>query len=163
MYDNRLEESTEQRVLIFPAPAFAGSGGRVHFLFSLSQVEDILKKASVYPVPFSPPYVEGIAEWRNRVVPVLSLEKCLGLAVKNTNEDIRMIMIRSAEQTDSGITEKRGMLKVDSAIRIETLPIPCAPISSVAWIPRWNMVRGVYTWDDGYLVVVNIGNILSGV
>lgn len=33
----------------------------------------------VQPVPFSPQYIAGVAEWRDQVLPVISLEACLGM------------------------------------------------------------------------------------
>lgn len=152
----------DRRVLIFPSSVtFGSSGGRVFFLFSLTQIEDILKEITVVDVPFSPSYVEGIARWRNQVVPVLSLEGSLGLSSNGTSgSGERLVMVRSSVSFEG--RRRRSLLRVMSAIRILTLPIACAPLSSVGWIPNSYLVRGVYKWEEGYLVVVHLENILSG-
>ncbi len=152
----------DRRVLIFPSSVtFGSSVGRVFFLFSLTQIEDILKETPVVDVPFSPSYVQGVSRWRNQVVPVLSLEGCLGLASNGTPDySERLVMVRSGVSFEG--RRRRSLLRVLSSIRILTLPIPCAPLSSVGWIPNHYLVRGVYKWEEGYLVVVHLENILSG-
>jgi hypothetical protein len=42
-----------------------------------------------------------------------------------------------------------------------TLPIACTPVS-VGWIPARNLVRGIYEWEKGFLVVTHTEKILFG-
>ena len=75
-----MAEDRSQKVLIFPAQPTADiGGGDLFFLFSMGQVEDILKSAPVHPVPFTPPHIQGMARWRERVLPVIWPEGCLGV------------------------------------------------------------------------------------
>ncbi len=75
-----MAEDRSQKVLIFPAQPTGGiGGGGLLFLFSMGQVEDILKSAPVHPVPFAPPHIQGMARWRERVLPVIWPEGCLGV------------------------------------------------------------------------------------
>ncbi len=179
-----------------PSPPTDGKGRGedkpISFLFSVRQVEDIIKEVLVYPVPFSPPYIEGITEWRDHVVPVISLEKCMGFEIRNRKyetENTRLIMVRipspeegvppstftggdtQVSNPESRIPkwggEKRIMFRVSPSIRMVPFPIPCTPLSSAqkrkVKIQNLELVRGIYEWEEGYLVVAHTVSILFGV
>jgi len=42
-----------------------------------------------------------------------------------------------------------------------TLPIECKPVSG-GWIRERNLVRGIYEWEKGFLVVTHTEKILLG-
>ena len=149
------------RVLIFPAQVPKVEDREVHFLFSLRQMEDILMDAAVRPVPFSPAYVEGIAKWRNRVLPVISLEKCLGMESFDTRRHQRLMVVRAPQNKAAQAGADRIMLRVVPPIRMLTLPIDCSPVSG-AWISKPNLTRGVYEWQNRFLVVAHLEHILQG-
>ncbi len=154
-----MNASAEQKVLVFPARIRPGSTeGQVWFLFSLAQVEDILKDTHVFRVPFSPDHIEGVANWRDRVIPVIALEKCLGLEPDQTGDSGRLIMVKSGgPEPDEG---KRVMLRVSELVQMMSLPIPSAPLTSVNWIPKRYLVRGIYRWEKGFIVIVHMERIL---
>ena len=58
--------ASEQRVLIFSAQTPRVSNRQIYFLFSQHQMEDILMDTSVRSVPFSPSYIEGVAECQTK-------------------------------------------------------------------------------------------------
>ncbi len=148
------------RVVIFPAMVPPGATGRqAHFLFSVTQVEDVIREAEIYKVPFSPAHVEGLAEWRGRAVPVISLEKCLGLPVESTGRVMRMIMLRTA--AEDGSAAGRAMIRTASAVRMTSLPSACKPLTSLEWVPRPSLIRGAYEWPEGFLLVADMRKILK--
>ena len=153
--------TSEQRVLIFSAQTPRVSNRQIYFLFSQHQMEDILMDTSVRPVPFSSEYIEGIAKWRNQVLPVISLETCLGMESLNPSKVQRLMVVRALknEAVPTGIY--RIMLRIVPPIRMLTLPIECSPISA-GWIPEKFFAKGVYEWEDGFLVVAHMKNILDG-
>ncbi len=157
---------SDSRVLIFPAMTpRTSSGKQINFLFSVKQIGDVVPylqgAAAVRPVPFSPPYVDGIADWRDNVVPVISLEKCLGL--KTTNSGVqRLLLVRSVRKGAKSGARELGMVKSVSAIRMFMLPIPATPAANVDWIPNMELVRAVYQSGEAYLVVVRMESILNG-
>ena len=162
MPKNKSEGPTQQRVLIFPALTPEVSGKRVHFLFSLSQVADIVRDVPVRPVPFSPPFVEGIARWRDAILPVMSLEVRLGLETKGPREVRRRMVVRAAAEEAALGTALLCMLDVDPSMRMLSLPIECRAAKANGWIPQKDLVRGVYEWEEGFLVVAHMGKVLSG-
>ena len=153
--------SAYRRVIVFPAQTPRIKGRPVHFLLSVLEVADILQELAVQPVPLSPPYLEGIAEWRDRVLPVISLEHCLGLRVKSFRQSPRLVVVRIAEVESDYPGGLHGLLRVAPNMQMLSLPIQCTPASN-GCIPREDMVRGVYEWKEGFLVLVHMENILRG-
>jgi chemotaxis signal transduction protein len=153
--------TSEQRVLIFSALTPRVSNRQIYFLFSQHQMEDILMDTSVQSVPLSPSYVEGVAEWRNQVLPVISLEACLGMEPLNSPKIQRLMVVRALKDEAAPMGIYRIMLRIVPPIQMLTLPIECSPVSA-EWIPEKFFTKGVYEWEDGFLVVAHMKNILDG-
>ena len=161
MRDTNQIATTEQRVLIFSAQTPRVSNRKIYFLFSQHQMEDILMDTSVQSVPLSPSHLEGVAEWRNQVLPVISLEACLGMEFLNSPKTDRLMVVRAFKKEAAPMGIYRIMLRIVPPIRMLTLPIECSPVSG-DWIPGKFFVKGVYEWEDGFLVVADMKNILDG-
>jgi len=153
--------TSEQRVLIFSALTPRVSNRQIYFLFSQHQMEDILMDTSVRSVPLSPSYIEGVAEWRNQVLPVISLEACLGMESLNSQKVQRLMVVRALKDEAAPMGIYRIMLRIVPPIRMLTLPIKCTPVSA-GWIPENFFTKGVYEWEDGFFVVAHMKNILDG-
>jgi chemotaxis signal transduction protein len=159
---SQLATSDSKKVLIFSAQTPPMSNKQIYFLFSQHQMEDVLMDASMRSVPFSPPYIEGIAEWRDQVLPVISLETCLGLKSLNSAKIQRLMVVRAFRNRAAPMGFHRIMLQIVPPIRILTLPVECVPVSA-RWIPENFFTKGVYEWEEGILVVVHMKNILTGI
>ena len=161
MQKNNETKSTEKRVLIFPAQTPEVSKRQVFFLLSLRQMEDILIDAPVQPVPFSPAHIEGMAEWRGHILPVISMEACLGFEFQIARKIQRLMVVRAAQNVSTRQKVDRMMLRVIPPIQMLTLPIDCSPVSD-EWIPQNYLAKGVYEWENKFLVASHIDNILIG-
>lgn len=150
-----------QKVLIFAVQTPKVEDRQVYFLFSIRQMEDILMGTLITPVPFSQPYLKGIAQWHDNVVPVISLEECLGLETSNNRKDSRLMVVQVPTKDTGQLSCYRIMLKVVPPIRMLALPIDCNPVSD-EWIPGRHLLRGVYEWENKFLVVAHMGKILDG-
>ena len=153
--------TSEQRVLIFSALTPRVSNRQIYFLFSQHQMEDILMDTAVQPVPLSPSYIEGVAAWRNQVLPVISLEACLGMESLNSSKIQRLMVVRALKDEAAPMGIYRIMLRIVPPIRMLTLPIECSPVSD-EWIPEHFFTKGVYEWENGFLVVAHMKNIIDG-
>ena len=161
METTTVEGRQDQKAIVFPAMAPEVTGKKIYFLFSISQVVDIVNEISVHGVPFSHPFIAGISRWRNHIVPVLSLEACLGLQSNEQRQERRGVVIRSTiEETDSG-AGTLCMLEVETSIRMFSLPLECKPLRINGAIPKNNLVRGFYEWKGGYLVVAEMEKIMG--
>ncbi len=153
--------STEDRVLIFPAQTPLFSDRQVHFLFSLRQTEDILTDVAVMPVPLAPPYIEGIAKWRDQIMPVVSLELCLGLELIDFGKVRRLAVVRTPQRHKNQLTCCRVMVRMAAPIQMLPLPTECSPVSN-GWPTGRHLTRGVYEWKNGWLIVVHMERVLGG-
>ncbi len=153
--------TSEQRVLVLSAQTPRVSNRQIYFLFSQHQMEDILMDTSVRSVPLSPSYIEGVAEWRNQVLPVISLEACLGMKSLNSPKIQRLMVVRALKNEAAPLGIYRIMLRIVPPIRMLTLPIECSPVSA-GWISEEFFTKGVYEWQDGLLVVADMKNIING-
>ena len=153
---------SDAEVLIFPARTPEASGKRMHFVFSALQIVDILKEITIHSVPLCPIFTKGIAEWRGRVLPVISLETCLGLVTPTLPEPQRLIVVRTPKKMDTQSVESKGIVTVGSAVRKIKLPIPCIPFQPNEMFIDNTLLRGVFEWEEGLLIVVDMEKILSG-
>ena len=162
MLKNNQPTASIQKVLIFTVQTQKVADRQVYFLFSIKQMEDILMGTLITPVPFSPSYLKGIAQWHDNVVPVISLEECLGLEPSNHMQDTRTIVLRVPTREVGHQGRHRIMLQVVPPFRMLAMPIDCDPVS-YDWIPARHLVRGVYEWENNLLVIAHTGKILDGV
>lgn len=147
------------KIVVFPAMIPETLGKKIHFLFSVRQVEDIIREISIAPVPFAPSFVKGITRWRDHIVPVLSLEECLGFETTEADVPNRLILVRGRRQEAK---EERAVIKTFGAFRIIALPIVCTPAASSDWLPKPHLIKGLYEWEDGFLLCVSMDDILNG-
>jgi chemotaxis signal transduction protein len=153
MYDSA--QKPTRRVLMIPANAPKISGRPLFFLFTLSQIEDIIREARVWTVPFTPSHVQGLCLWREQVMPVICLEAYLGIETHSC-ESSRMLVVRSPER------KVRGMLNTSAGIRLMPEPQFYAFTESLPWNGRRELIRGIYEWAEGWIVIVHMDRILAG-
>ena len=161
MFENNDLTSSAQRALIYPAKISKDSGRQVYFLFSLRQVEDILIDASVLPVPFSPSHVDGVTEWGNCIMPVVSLDAFWPTRSPISRKGQRLMVVRVPQRSGTPLSPHRMMLRITPPVRMLTLPIDSRPVSP-GWIDNKIQTKGVYDWADSILVVADLEKILMG-
>lgn len=153
----------EQRVLVFPSRIRPeGIDRRLFFLFSMSQVEDVARAETVRPVPFAPSHFAGIAQWRDRILPVVVLEQRLGWAGADLPDhgENRLVVVRT--KGEEGY--RRVMVRARSPLEMIPIPEPCRPAPPGGWLsdPRLiRLIRGIYEWEEGLLMVVHMERILE--
>lgn len=154
----------DQRVLIFPARSPGGLGdGALHFLFSMTQVSDIVREPAVHPVPRTPAHIIGMSVWRDRVMPVISPERCLGLppgpAADSTD---RLVALRTPVTEDGRTRTEGGMVLAGSPLQM-IAPPSATPVPAADWpAVDGRYLLGLYRWAEGYLAVIHLARILAG-
>ena len=161
MHANNELISTTQKVLIYPALISARPDQQVYFLFSLRQVEDILMDVTVKPIPSSPSYVDGIAEWRSCTMPVISLDAFWEPNHITSHKTRQLMVVRTPQIIKTVFGLDRIMLRMTPPVRMLPLPIDCSPVSH-NWISDKLQTKGIYDWEDGILVLADIEKILDG-
>ena len=153
---------TNGHVFVFPARTPVVESKRIFYLFSVRQVAEVLNCVSVHPVPYGPHYAEGVTQWRGRVLPVLSLEDFIGIAVSGDQEHLRSIVVRSiAKDNPDMFYEVYTVFKVGAAIQQIDLPMICEPVSIPDWVTNATVLSGVYKLEQQLFLVINMEAILD--
>lgn len=153
---------TDGHVFVFPARRREVEGMRIFYLFSIRQVAEVLNHAAVQPVPFAPPHAEGLTRWRGHILPVMSLEHCLGMSMPLEQMPLRTIVARTiARDGTDTLHELYTVFKVGAAIRQINLPLICEPTSVPDWITNASVLSGVYQLKNRLYLVMNMEVILT--
>lgn len=154
--------SSGAQVLLLPARTHEVKGKSLYYLFSVRQVAEVLLHTAIQPVPFAPPYVQGVAGWCGRVVPVLSLERRLGLKILADRMPPRDVVVRSVTQNNGGqLEEHYAICRVGAAIRHIELPRQCEPGKVPDRITDASCLTAVYHLQASVLLVVNLEKIIN--
>lgn len=165
MEKREFQAAASGSLIIAPAVGTHPCGEQASFLFSISQVEDILGSTTFTEVPFSPAYVSGISEWRGHALPVLSLEMLLGFAGDEcAYEGTRGLVVRKTTPSDEPGHFRRALVRIAAGCRLvsrvpETEPLLPADYLSAG---MQSAVKGMYRWKGGLLIVPYMDPVLSG-
>ena len=150
------------QVLIFPARVPNHLNRSVYYLFSLRQIVDVLRKPTTQWIPFGPSYAKGIAEWRGRVLPVLSLEQSLGMKTSDQAMPLRTIVVQGVHQEKgSKLKAIYAIFNAGAAVRQHQLPLACTPIEIPRWISKRSFVSGAYKKENQLFLAMNLERILG--
>ncbi|MBW1956662.1 MAG: purine-binding chemotaxis protein CheW [Deltaproteobacteria bacterium] len=83
-----LQQVAEDQLVTF-------SLGRENLAFPIGLVQEIVKPSAITRVPNAPPYVEGIANLRGNILPVVNLRNRLGMDLKEQDEDTRVVVLKA--------------------------------------------------------------------
>jgi chemotaxis signal transduction protein len=154
--------SSEAKVLLLPARTPDIKGRSLYYLFSVRQVAEVLLNTTIQRVPSALPYVRGVAEWCGRVMPVLSLERCLGLEILADRMPSRDVVVRSVTYSNGEqLQEDYAICRVGTAIRHMELPLECEPETVPDRVTDASSLTAVYSMPAALLLVVNLEKIIS--
>ncbi len=145
------------KVLIFPA--LIKSDPEIYFLFTLYQIADIIKTVRIRAIPFSSGKLKGITLWKGDLVSVISLEASMGFGMEMANEKKgkRKIVVRTADEN------KMVMMDVHPATHIITTPITSPVTNFPDWLPDRELIRGIFRWAGGFIIIPHMENILKSI
>ena len=118
------------------------------------QVQEVLRVTEIAPVPGAPPYVLGIVNLRGSVVTVIDTRARFGLPSLEPGDAARIVIIEADKQVV-------GML-VDGVA--EVVEIPAGAIESSPNVGNdegARYIQGVYSQEDGLLILVDLNKLLD--
>ncbi|MCD6306549.1 MAG: chemotaxis protein CheW [Deltaproteobacteria bacterium] len=139
-----LQQIAEDQLVTF-------SLGRESLAFPIGLVQEIVKPSAITRVPNAPTYVEGIANLRGNILPVVNLRKRLGMDLKEQDEDTRVVVLNA-----NGAATGMVVDSVSEVLHVEKSAIE-APPDVVEGIDG-QYLRGVANTDEGKRLTL----ILSG-
>ncbi|MFI1989206.1 chemotaxis protein CheW [Actinoplanes sp. NPDC020271] len=116
------------------------------YAFPMRRVQEIIRMPSVVKVPLGPPSLEGLANLRGRVLPVVNLRQCCAMAHADHDETTRVIVV------DGGVPLGFVVDRVASVISIDPSALESA--EAVQSTVRSDVLVGVIKSDDGEMTTV---------
>ncbi|MBW1698298.1 MAG: chemotaxis protein CheW [Deltaproteobacteria bacterium] len=130
-----LQQVAEDQLVTF-------SLGGESLAFPIGLVQEIVKPSAITRVPNAPHYVEGIANLRGNILPVVNLRNRLGMNLKEQDDDTRVVVLNvNGAATGMVVDSVSEVLHVDESA-IESPPDVVAGIDG-------QYLRGVAKTDDG--------------
>ena len=86
---SKVYEAAETAAKRFVAFDMAGE----RYAFPMSRVREIIRMPAVVNVPLGPPSLQGLANLRGRVLPVVSLRQCCDMPQIDHDETTRVIVV----------------------------------------------------------------------
>lgn len=120
----------------------------------IAHVQEINKHFEVTPVHHAPSYVRGVVNLRGQIVTVIDLRKKFGLEAMPINEDMRIVIVNSGEESIGILVDG-----VDDVIIIDPKDLN-APPSNLSGI-NGAYFKSIYKMDKGLVVILEIEEILK--
>ncbi len=92
----------QQRFFLLPMAVGERDGSPLYSLFTQNQVIEVLGRRTVYPVPFSPPYLQGLIQRQGRVAPVIDADLLCGKAAQGARRPPRQFLLVRTGQQEPG-------------------------------------------------------------
>jgi purine-binding chemotaxis protein CheW len=116
------------------------------YAFPMRRVQEIIRMPALVKVPLGPPSLEGLANLRGRVLPVVNLRKCCDMEQSAHDETTRVIVV------DSGVPLGFVVDRVASVISIDPQSMEAA--EAVQNTVRSDVLVGVIKSDGGEMTTV---------
>ncbi|MEV6346133.1 chemotaxis protein CheW [Actinoplanes sp. NPDC051851] len=116
------------------------------YAFPMRRVQEIIRMPTVVKVPLGPPSMEGLANLRGRVLPVVSLRLCCAMEQTPHDETTRVIVV------DGGVPLGFVVDRVSSVISID--PSAVEPADAVQSTVQSDVLVGVIKSDGGGMTTV---------
>lgn len=118
-------------------------------------VQEIIREASVTPIPNAPNFIEGVINLRGNIIPVVDLRKRLKFSQKDNHGGDSWIIILSVEGRMTGFMVDR----VTKVLNVPADSFKPAPDIVVAGLER-QYIRGVCKFDQRLLILLDFDRIL---
>ncbi len=116
------------------------------YAFPMRRVQEIIRMPAVVKVPLGPPSLEGLANLRGKVLPVVSLRRCCSMPQSAHDETTRVIIV------DGGVPLGFVVDRVASVISVGADAVESA--DSVQSAVRSDVLVGVIKSGDGDMTTV---------
>lgn len=128
--------------------------GNEEFGVDIVCVQEINRMLDLTKIPNSPDYVDGVANLRGRVIPVIDLRHKLGLPKKEHDNNTRIIVVEVNNKTIGFIVDSvKEVLRIPVSI-MENPPEIASGINS-------EYIKSVGKLEDRLLILIDLEKIIS--
>jgi purine-binding chemotaxis protein CheW len=85
------------------------------FAVEMAPVQEIIRVPTVVRVPLSPPTLEGLANLRGKVLPIVSLRRALGFAERESDDTSRAVVINIGQPMGFVVDRVASVVGVDAS------------------------------------------------
>ncbi|KAF0247833.1 MAG: Chemotaxis protein CheW, partial [bacterium] len=143
------------QVLVFSTGNHQIKNKNILLGLSITQVLQVLKSATIAPIPMSPEYILGFINWQNLPIPVVDLNLYLGLGSSLiSNPDSRLLIARAA--TAQAIVA----IAIEPLVKTLNLPIENKPIELPFLTDKAFSIKS-FELRDEILVILDIDGIID--
>jgi chemotaxis signal transduction protein len=125
-------------------------GGR--YALGLAQVAEVGKVPPLTRVPGVPAWLDGVANWRGRILPVLDLRPLLGADVTGLGPAARLVVLTTDAVTAGVLVDA---VEGTAAVGGTGVPVPALLPGAGA-----ELVHSQVPLDDGPLAVLDVGAVM---
>lgn len=120
----------------------------------ITQVQEIVLLGEITRLPETPPYLKGLMNLRNTVIPIVDLRLRFGLPEQPPTDQTRVIVVKVGGRTMGFVVDA-----VSEVLRVARDQIAPSP-PSVAGLGR-EYLTGLVRRDTGLLILLDIDKVLS--
>jgi purine-binding chemotaxis protein CheW len=148
MQKDNCEKKENKQILVF-------SVANEELGLDISCVREILRPQAVYPLPKTPPFIEGVINLRGHIVPLIDLRKRLN-AKQIEDENKRRIIVCRVNKSTVGLTV--SSLKEIIALSEENIrPTP----DVVSMQMEADVISGIATLGKRMIAILDLEHILT--
>jgi purine-binding chemotaxis protein CheW len=141
------EEEEKLQLLVFLL-------GQEEYALNIMDIKEIIRPMEVTEVPKAPEYIQGIISLRGMIIPVMDVNKRLGLPVREHGHENRIIVVKWREHLFG--------LFVDSVVQVMNLPLArIEPPPEILGGVEGEFLRGVGKVEDRLIILLNLVRILA--
>lgn len=128
--------------------------GHLECALPAGDIEEVVRRAAVTPVPLAEPAVRGLAQIRGRVMPVIDLRRCLGLPDREPGAEPMHVIARTGDGP-LGLEVDR-IFEVIDAGAAELLPPPDSLPPEVR-----GLIAGTWVGPQRLILLIELGQVIA--
>ncbi|MCD4742454.1 MAG: chemotaxis protein CheW [Desulfobacteraceae bacterium] len=139
------------------------SGKKPVFLFSTTQIEEVMHTIDISPVPFTPDYLLGVCLWRKQIIPVIDTFRRYGLQTPRVPDGERYIVVKAVGIAEEEKQLLQGVLKIPKQIVTTQIPTSCSPAAIEPSDIDKTIVKGVFEYQDDLIIVPDLASVFGSI
>jgi len=159
MADKKQNQIKNKKVILIRTTGEKIDGKDPVLFFTANQVEEILSNVDERPLPFAPDYLAGLCFWRQRILPVIDIQKQHGLQSVTVDSDTRYLVVRAVVPITKGTEIKRYVLKVSGQIVTAEIPESCSSVTKDLAGIDTSLTRGIFECGDELMIVPDLASV----
>ena len=129
--------------------------GRESFGVNILSVQEIIRDASITPVPDSPDFIEGVINLRGNIIPVIDLRKRMKVQSEEDGDNVIWVIILNIQNRVTGFVVD----KVTRVIKVPRSSFSHPPEKGVAGL-KSHYIQAVCKTETEMLILLDFNRIL---